>query len=93
MNEHEKHQLYWKKSLQIVAVILTLWFCVSFGAGILFKEWLDQFSIGNAPLGFWMAQQGSIISFVFLLILYAVLMNRLDKQFGYDKDSKDGGQR
>lgn len=88
MTEHEKHQRYWRKSLQIVAALLLIWFSVSFGAGILLKDWLDQFSIGNAPLGFWMAQQGSIISFVLLLIIYAVLMNRLDKSFGFDEDDQ-----
>ena len=77
------HQLYWRKNLQIVISLLCIWLFVSFGAGILLKEWLDQFTIGNAPLGFWMAQQGSIISFVILLIIYALLMNRLDKQFGF----------
>ncbi len=82
------HTLYWRKSLQIMIVLLCIWFSVSFGAGILFKEWLDQFTIGNAPLGFWMAQQGSIISFVILLITYAILMNRLDKQFGFDEDDQ-----
>jgi putative solute:sodium symporter small subunit len=43
-------------------------------------------SVGNAPLGFWMAQQGSIICFVILLIVYAVLMRRLDSQYGYSEE-------
>ena len=74
---------YWKKSLNLVAKLLSVWFIVSFGCGILFKEQLDQFSIGGTPLGFWMAQQGSIICFVILLILYSFLMNKLDKEHGY----------
>lgn len=86
MNEQQKHALYWRKSLKITLSILCIWFAASFGAGILAKDWLDQFTIGSAPLGFWMAQQGSIIIFVLLLISYTLLMNRLDKQFGYDKD-------
>ncbi len=89
MNEHEKHLLHWRKSLHIVFVILTIWFLVSFGAGIFLKDWLDQFTIGTAPLGFWMAQQGSIISFVILLIVYAFAMNRLDKAMGYDEDDEE----
>lgn len=88
MQDHQKHSQYWRKSLIIVAVILCLWFSVSFGAGILCKDWLDQFSLGGAPLGFWMAQQGAIISFVILLISYALLMNRLDKQYGFDEDDQ-----
>ena len=77
---------YWKSSLKIVAVVLCIWFVVSFGCGILFKDALDTIKIGNAPLGFWMAQQGSIICFVLLLVAYMVCMNRLDAKHGYDKE-------
>ena len=76
---------YWSTNLTLVGILLMIWFSVSFGCGILFKEQLDQFSIGGAPLGFWMAQQGSIISFVILLILYSFLMNKLDKEHGYEE--------
>ena len=79
---------YWKKSLRLVAKLLSVWFIVSFGCGILLKEQLDQFSIGGAPLGFWMAQQGSIICFVILLILYAYFMNKLDNEHGYDEEEE-----
>ena len=43
-------------------------------------------NIGNAKFGFWMAQQGSIICFVLLLVAYMVLMNKLDKKHGYDEE-------
>ena len=74
---------YWKKNLSIVARLLSVWFIVSFGCGIVFKEQLDEFSVGGAPLGFWMAQQGSIICFVSLLVIYSFLMNKLDDEHGY----------
>jgi putative solute:sodium symporter small subunit len=61
---------------------------VSFGCGIIFKEELDHFSIGGAPLGFWMAQQGSIICFVLLLFVYSFLMNKLDQKHGYGEESE-----
>ncbi|MCM8538277.1 MAG: DUF4212 domain-containing protein [Lentisphaeraceae bacterium] len=77
---------YWKGSLKIVAVVLCIWFFVSYGCGILFKEQLDTIKIGNAPLGFWMAQQGSIICFVLLLVAYMVCMNKLDAKHGYDEE-------
>ena len=72
---------YWKACLKLVFCLLTVWFIVSFGCGILLREWLDASAppVGNAPFGFWMAQQGSIICFVLLLVVYAVTMNRLDK--------------
>jgi putative solute:sodium symporter small subunit len=54
----------------------------------MFKEELDQFSLGGAPLGFWMAQQGSIICFVVLLIIYSFLMNKLDQKHGYTEEGE-----
>ena len=83
-----KNIIYWKKNIRYIKILLSLWFIVSFGCGILFKEQLDQFSIGGAPLGFWMAQQGSIICFVILLILYAFFMNKLDKEHGYEEEGE-----
>lgn len=79
---------YWNESLKVVCGLLAVWFLVSFGCGILFKEDLDQFSIGGAPLGFWMAQQGSIICFVILLITYSFLMNKLDQKYGYVEEAE-----
>ncbi len=79
---------YRRASLIILFSLLTIWFVVSFGCGILFREQLDDaFSVGNAPLGFWMSQQGSIICFVLILIAYAILMGRLDEKHGYSETS------
>ncbi|MBT4692306.1 MAG: DUF4212 domain-containing protein [Planctomycetaceae bacterium] len=74
-----------KACLYITLAILAIWFSVSLGCSILFREWMDQNmpQVGYAPFGFWMAQQGSIICFVLLLITYAVLMYRLDSKYGY----------
>ena len=85
---HQKYAHYWVKSLQVVMFILILWMFISLGCGILFRDWLDATlpHVGGAPFGFWMAQQGSIIGFLLLLFLYLVLMNRLDRQHGYDGD-------
>ncbi|MEC8043827.1 MAG: DUF4212 domain-containing protein [Verrucomicrobiota bacterium] len=85
-NNSSSNSSYWKANLSLVGKLLAIWFIVSFGCGILFKEQLDQFSIGGAPLGFWMAQQGSIICFVVLLILYAFLMNKLDEKYGFGEE-------
>lgn len=79
---------YEKMCNVILYVLLSIWFIASFGCGIIFREWLDQNapSIGNAPFGFWMAQQGSIITFVLIIIAYAILMNRADDKHGYKED-------
>lgn len=89
-----KQHAYWGKSLRIVFFILGLWFFLSLGCGVLFREWLDTTlpNVGGAPFGFWMAQQGSIVGFLGLLVLYMVLMNRLDHQSGYDTGSEEGDQ-
>ena len=57
-----------------------------YGAGILFRNVLDNIHIGGFPLGFWFAQQGSIYVFVVLIFVYVRLMNKLDSKYGYDKD-------
>ena len=79
---------YWSESLKLVGKLLSIWFFVSFGCGILLKDYLDQFSIGGAPLGFWMAQQCSIICFVILLVVYARWMNKLDEKYGFGEEDE-----
>ena len=87
-NSAETSGGYRRSSLIILFSLLAVWFIVSFGCGILFREQLDAaFSIGNAPFGFWMSQQGSIICFVLILIAYAILMGRLDEKHGYSENS------
>ena len=60
----DKKKAYWKENLRFLGILLSIWFAVSFGAGILFKDVLDQFHFGGFKLGFWFAQQGSIYVFV-----------------------------
>lgn len=73
---------YWKATIRLTLSLLAIWFAVSFGAGILFRDFLDQFSVGGAPLGFWFAQQGSIYVFVALIFYYCWAMARLERKFG-----------
>jgi putative solute:sodium symporter small subunit len=73
---------YWRANLRLLTVLLAVWFVVSFGGGILFVEQLNRFRIGEAKLGFWIAQQGSIYTFVLLIAAYVILMNRLDRRHG-----------
>tara|TARA_B100001245_G_scaffold208802_1_gene171983 strand:+ start:161 stop:421 length:261 start_codon:yes stop_codon:yes gene_type:complete len=86
MDKEKNKNLYWKLNLTIVGSLLAIWFMVSFGAGILFSENLDQFEIAGFKLGFWFAQQGSIIIFVLLIVLYCFLMNKLDKRFNVEEE-------
>ncbi len=86
MTSKNKAKAYWSTNLKYLLLLLAIWFAVSYGAGILFKEQLDQIPLGGFKLGFWFAQQGSIYVFVVLIFVYVYLMNRLDKKYGYDKD-------
>ncbi|MEQ9229265.1 MAG: DUF4212 domain-containing protein [Cyclobacteriaceae bacterium] len=77
---------YWKKNLRLLAILLIVWFLASFGAGILFADYLNQFMLGGFPLGFWFAQQGSIYIFVILIFIYVFAMNKTDKEFEVDEE-------
>ena len=77
----EKNKLYWKKNLSYLIVLLSIWFVVSFGFGILFVDQLNLIEFYGFKLGFWFAQQGSIYTFVILIFIYIYLMNKLDKEF------------
>jgi len=80
---NKKPKKYWRKNIKYLVILLSIWFMVSFGAGILFKDFLNQYKIGGFKLGFWFAQQGSIYVFVVLIFIYIRLMNKLDKKYGY----------
>ncbi|RXG24201.1 DUF4212 domain-containing protein [Leeuwenhoekiella marinoflava] len=83
MSKIEKHKAYWRQNIKYLSILLFVWFAVSFGCGILLKDFLNRYSLGGFKLGFWFAQQGSIYVFVVLIFLYMYLMNRLDKKYGY----------
>jgi putative solute:sodium symporter small subunit len=77
---------YWKANLRLVAVLLAIWFMVSYGFGILLADWLDQFRFAGFKLGFFFAQQGSIWVFVLLIFVYVRLMNRMDREHDVHED-------
>ncbi len=89
--EAEKKR-YWKKNLTCLGILMSVWFIVSFGGGVLLVDWLDQFTVpgSNLKLGFWIAQQGSIYAFIILIAIYAAVMNKLDRELlastGSDED-------
>jgi len=82
----EKMKAYWRKNLQTLFILLLIWFVVSFGFGILLVEPLNEIRLGGYKLGFWFAQQGSIYTFVILIFVYVVRMNKLDKEFDVNED-------
>jgi len=81
---------YWRDVIRLTVALMAIWFAVSFGAGILFRDLLDNLSIGGAPLGFWMAQNGAIYVFMALIFYYCRAMTRLEKKHGINSD---GGRK
>ncbi len=79
-------QEYWKKNLRLLGILLSIWFLVSYGFGIIFVEPLNSIRLGGFKLGFWFAQQGAIYIFIILIFVYMNRMNKLDKE--YDVDEK-----
>lgn len=80
-----KLQAYWKANLGIIALLLSIWFVVSYVCGILFANQLDAFRLGGFPLGFWFANQGSMITFVLLIWVYVWWMDKLDVKYEVDE--------
>ncbi len=83
---------YWRANIAIMAVLLTIWAAVGLGCGVLFADSLNAYSVGGFPLGFWFAQQGSIITFIVLILVYCVLLNRLDAKHKAERDAARGAQ-
>lgn len=74
--------VYWRENVKLLCALLAVWFAVSFGAGILFVDALNHIRIGGFKLGFWFAEQGSIIVFVILIFVYSARMRALEKRLG-----------
>ena len=84
-----KQSSHWGDNLRLVAVCLVVWFVVSFGCGILFVDFLNRFTVGGFGLGFWFAQQGSIVVFLFLILAYVVGMAKIDRKHGVRESDTD----
>ena len=84
MSEDQNNE-YWKANLRLIQWSLVIWAAVSFGFGILLRPLLSGIRVGGTDLGFWFAQQGSILVFLALIFFYAWRMNKLDRQHGVDE--------
>lgn len=81
---------YWRKNVALIATLLAIWLLVSFGFAIFLAEPLGRFSVGRLPMGFWWAQQGSMLVFVALIFIYAWRMDRLDREHDVDEQPLKG---
>lgn len=85
--ESEDHaKAYWKENLALMLKLLSVWFIVSFGFGIILADWLNQIQFFGFKLGFWFAQQGAIYTFIVLIFVYIRQMNKLDKKYQVEEE-------
>lgn len=82
----DENNAYWDANVRLIKISLIVWAIVSFGFGIILRPVLSGIPIGGTDLGFWFAQQGSIIVFLLLIFFYAWRMNKLDQEHGVDEE-------
>ncbi|MDG2169017.1 MAG: DUF4212 domain-containing protein [Opitutales bacterium] len=89
-NSGNSHAAYWRANIKVLLILVGVWFFASFGMGIIAVDFLDEFAFMGFPFGFWMAQQGSIVVFLIIIAIYAIVMNRMDKRHGVEEDDVEG---
>ena len=85
MADKSSSNAYWAANVRVILISLVIWFVFSYGAGILLRPALSGIAIGGTDLGFWFAQQGSILVFIMLIFFYAWRMNKIDAEHGVDE--------
>lgn len=85
-HKYDENNPYWRANIRLIIISLIIWALVSFGFGIVLRPLLSGIAVGGADLGFWFAQQGSILVFLVLIFFYAWRMNALDRQHGVDEE-------
>ena len=88
-SQKDSRRAYWRENLTIMAILLSVWFIVSLMLSVVFVDELNDIRIGGFRLGFWIAQQGSLYTFVALIFIYVWAMNRLDRKYGLEEENKD----
>lgn len=86
MEDRSSSNAYWAANIRIITICLIIWAVVSYGFGILLRPLLSGIPVGGTDLGFWFAQQGSIVVFICLIFYYATYMNKLDRKYGVDEE-------
>lgn len=82
----ESHRQYWRKNLNITAVLLAIWFVVTFVVSYFARDL--NFSFFGWPFSFWMGAQGSLIIYVLIIGYYARYMNKLDIEHGVQESEE-----
>lgn len=77
---------YWGKNLRLTAVLLAIWFFVTYVLGY-FATPLSKMIIPvlNFPAAYYIGAQGALIVYVIILYYYAKKMRSYDVQYGVDE--------
>ena len=84
----ENLQSYWRANRRVVTTLLSIWAIITFGFCIIMGGWLDQFTVGGFPLGFWFSQQGGMLVYIALIFIYHIWMLKIEREHGVDDDSE-----
>lgn len=79
---------YWRANRILIGVLLTIWALVSFVFAILLADPLSEARVGQLPMSFWWAHQGSMFVFVILIFAYAIIMDRLDRKYDVHEEEE-----
>lgn len=85
VDDKSKGAAYWSANLRLIIGSLVVWAIASYGLGILLRPMLAGITVGGTDLGFWFAQQGSILTFIGIIFHYAWRMNKLDSEMGLEE--------
>ena len=85
MSDKQSSNAYWQANVRIIWICMAIWALVSYGFGILLRPLVSGIKVGGSDLGFWFAQQGSILVFIVLIFVYAAWMNKLDREHGVEE--------
>lgn len=85
MSDKQASNAYWRANVRIIWICMAVWALVSYGFGILLRPMVSGIRVGGSDLGFWFAQQGSILVFIVLIFVYAAWMNKLDREHGVEE--------
>ena len=80
MQLSERHEEYWRKNLRITAVLMVIWFFVTFVLAYFARDL--SFNFFGWPFSFYMGAQGALIVYVVMIGYYARYMNKLDREYG-----------
>jgi putative solute:sodium symporter small subunit len=86
MSNKERLEAYWKANLKLIGILMAIWFLIGYVLPIMLVDVLNQIKLGGAPLGFWIAHQGSMYVFIILIFVYVWQMAKIDKEFDVEED-------